>query len=68
MSRQIQEVKNKLKGISKNSAIEHLCETSWRFVKDPARNFTPDRKLPFHEVISILLCMEGGSLTGELLR
>ena len=38
------------------------------FVKNPNRDFTRDRKLPLREVISVLLCMEGGSLTGELLR
>ena len=63
MSRKIQEVKNKL-----NFAIEQLCKTSWMFVKDPTRDFTRDRKLPLHKVISVLLCMEGGSLTNELLR
>ena len=63
MSRQIQVVKEHL-----NSAITKVCETSWMFAKDPARNFTRARKLPLRKVISILLCMEGGSLTGELLR
>lgn len=63
MSSQIQIVKEKL-----NSAITQLCETSWMFVKDPTRDFTRERKLPLREVISLLLCMEGGSLTGELLR
>ena len=63
MSSQIQIVKEKL-----SQAITQLCETSWMFVKDPARDFTRERKLPLHEVVSILLCMEGGSLTGELLR
>ena len=63
MSSEIQRVKEKLK-----LAITQLCSTSWMFVKDPDRDFTRDRKLPLHEVISILLCMEGGSLTGELLR
>ena len=63
MSSQIQKVKEKL-----NLAISQLCRTSWMFVKDPNRNFTRDRKLPLREVISVLLCMEGGSLTGELLR
>ena len=62
MSNQIQTVKNKL-----NTAINQLCETSWMFVKDPSRDFTRNRKLPLHEMISVLLCMEGGSLTGELL-
>lgn len=63
MSSQIQTVKEKL-----NSAITQLCETAWMFVKDPTRDFTRERKLPLREVISLLLCMEGGSLTGELLR
>ncbi len=63
MSKKIQEVQKKL-----NFTIEQLCKTSWMFVKDPARDFTRNRKLPLHKVISILLCMEGGSLTNELLR
>ena len=63
MSSDIQIVKEKLK-----LAITQLCSTSWMFVKNPGRDFTRNRKLPLHEVISILLCMEGGSLTGELLR
>ena len=60
---EIQIIKEKLK-----LAIAQLCSTSWMFVKNPDRDFTRERKLPLHEVISILLCMEGGSLTGELLR
>ena len=63
MSSQIQAVKDKL-----NAAINQLCETSWMFVKDPTRDFTRNRKLPLREIISVLLCKEGGSLTGELLR
>lgn len=63
MSSQIRIVKEKL-----NLAITQLCETSWMFAKNPNCDFTRERKLPFREVISILLCMEGGSLTGELLR
>ena len=63
MSSQIQIVKEKLK-----LSISQLCKTSWMFVKNPDRDFTRERKLPLHEIISILLCMEGGSLTGELLR
>ena len=63
MSSQIQNIKEKL-----NLAISQLCRTSWMFVKDPNRDFTRERKLPLREVISVLLCMEGGSLTGELLR
>lgn len=63
MSGKIQEVKDKL-----NTAIEQLCEASWMFVKDPSRDFTRERKLPLHKLIAVLLCMEGGSLTNELLR
>ncbi len=63
MSSHIQIVKEKL-----NLAITQLCKTSWMFVKNPNRDFTRERKLPLHKVISILLCMEGGSLTNELLR
>ena len=63
MLSQIRFVKEKL-----DLAIAQLCETSWMFAKDPDRDFTRERKLPLREVISILLCMEGGSLTGELLR
>ena len=62
MSSQIRIVKDKL-----NLVITQLCETSWMFAKDPSRNFTRKRKLPLREVIALLLCMEGGSLTGELL-
>ena len=63
MSNHIQIIKEKL-----NAAISQLCNTSWMFVKNPVRDFTRQRKLPFREVISVLLAMEGGSLTGELLR
>ena len=63
MSSSIQETKEKL-----NYAIDQLCKTSWMFVNDPSRDFTRERKLPLHKIISVLLCMEGGSLTNELLR
>ena len=32
-------------------AISQLCEVSWMFAKDPKRNFTRKRKLPFEKVI-----------------
>ena len=38
------------------------------FVKDPERDFTKKRKLPFDKVVSFLLAMEGGTLTTELLK
>ena len=63
MSNYIESTKRKL-----HSSITQLCSTSWMFVKDPERDFTRKRKLPLSAVISALLCMEGGSLTNELLR
>ena len=49
-------------------AISQLCEVSWMFAKDPKRNFTRKRKLPFEKVIFFLLVMAGGTLTSELLK
>ena len=63
MSYYIESTKRKLR-----SSITQLCDTSWLFVKAPERDFTRKRKLPLSAVISALLCMEGGSLTNELLR
>ena len=60
---QISVVKKKL-----TEAISQLCEVSWMFAKDPERDFTKKRKLPFDKVVSFLLAMEGGSLTTEMLR
>ena len=50
------------------AAITQLCEVSWMFAKHPGKDFTRDRKLPFRKVISLLLAMEGGTLTTELLK
>ena len=63
MLNEISDVKKKLA-----EAIAQLCEVSWMFVKDPERDFTKKRKLPFDKVISFLLAMEGGTLTTELLK
>ena len=63
MLSKINDVKSKL-----NQAIAQLSEVSWMFSKDPARDFTRKRKLPFHKLISFLLSMEGGTLTTELLH
>lgn len=51
-----------------DSAITRLCEVPWMFSKHPEKDFTRNRKLPFRKMISVLLAMEGGSLTSELLR
>ena len=37
------------------------------FSKNPGKDFSRNRKLPFRKVISLLLSMEGGALTTELL-
>ena len=63
MISEISIVRKKLK-----EAISQLCEVSWMFVKDPKRDFTKKRKLPFDKVVSFLLAMEGGTLTTELLK
>ena len=48
MLNEISDVKKKLA-----EAIAQLCEVSWMFVKDPERDFTKKRKLPFDKVISL---------------
>ena len=63
MLEHITAVKQKL-----DAAIAQLCEVSWMFAKHPERDFTRERKLPFREVISLLLSMEGGTLSTELLK
>lgn len=60
---QISSTKQKL-----DEAISQLCTISWMFTKDPSRDFTRKRKLSFCDVISALLCMEGGTLSSELFR
>ena len=36
-----------------SEAISQLCEVSWMFAKDPKRNFTRKRKLPFEKAMSL---------------
>ena len=50
-----------------DAAISQLCETSWMFSKNPDKDFSRTRKLPFRRVINFLLSMEGGSLATEML-
>lgn len=63
MSEKINDVKKKL-----DSAITQLNETAWMFSKTPGKDFTRQRKLPFHKVISFILAMEGGTLSSEMLK
>ena len=50
-----------------DAAITQLSEASWMFSKNPGKDFSRNRKLPFRTVISLLLSMEGGTLKTELL-
>lgn len=51
-----------------DESLEQLCELSWMFSKQPEKDFTRNRKLPFPKLVSFLLAMEGGTLTTELLE
>ena len=50
------------------SLIQKLSENPGSFVKNPGKDFTRNRKLSFKQVITTLICMEGGSLTSELMK
>ena len=63
MSYNIAAIKKKL-----DDTIAQLCEVSWMFSKCPEKDFTRCRKLPLRKTISLLLAMEGGTLTTELLK
>ena len=63
MEDRIRTIKKKL-----NDAISQFCEVSWMFCKNPDKDFTRSRKLPFRQVISFLLTMEGGTLATEMLK
>ena len=62
MCNRIASVKEKL-----DAAITQLCEKAGMFSKNPGKDFSRNRKLPFRKVISLLLSMEGGTLKTELL-
>ena len=57
-----EQVKEKL-----DSLIHNISQCAWLFAKDPKRDFTRSRKLPFETMIRILLGMGGGNLNKELL-
>ena len=63
MLERISTVKQKL-----DAAITQLCEVSWMFAKQLEKDFTRERKLSFRKVVSLILPMEGGTLTTELLK
>ena len=51
-----------------DESIKQLCEVSWMFSNQPGKDFTRERKLTFPKIVSLLLAMEGGTLTTELLK
>lgn len=54
-----------LKGNLK-SIIAKMSETKELFVKQPEKDFTRKRKLPFEEVVSVVVSMGGNSIRKEL--
>ena len=51
-----------------DTLLTEMHESSRMFVKDPAKDFTRDRKLDFKNMLSILLSMGGNSLKLELMK
>ena len=49
------------------SLIREVAENAAQFVRDPKRDFTRVRKLGMESLLTVLLCMEGKSLSCELL-
>ena len=63
MSRQIATVKKML-----NSAMNELCKFPEICAKNPEKDFTRNRKLPFKEVVLTLLSLSGKTLRNELVE
>lgn len=57
------EVKQKLRTI-----LEQADQIAWMFSKDPTRDFSRHRKLPFHKLAETMIGMEGGTLSHEMLK
>lgn len=53
---------------SLNYAINHIVENKQKYVSDPDRDFTRNRKLTMGDTVKLLLSMEGGSLNKELYK
>ena len=45
-----------------DAVITQMCQVSWMFSKQPEKDFSRTKKMPFAKVLSFLLAMEGGSL------
>ena len=62
-------MKNYPKHIRNNllSVIKTMGETPWLYAKDPTRDFSRRRKIPFEKLLTTLIGMGGGNLTKEIL-
>ena len=48
--------------------ISELSVCPWLFAKNPGKDFTRNRKLPFEIVVHLLISMGGNSIYKELLE
>ncbi len=51
-----------------DSTIIELNDARWMYVKNPGIDFSRERKLPFDEVIRLMLSMGGNSLNLEMMK
>jgi hypothetical protein len=51
-----------------SSLIREMAEKPMLFVKNPGKDFTRDRILPFETVINLLISMGGNNIYKELLE
>ena len=57
-----QKVKTLLQG-----SIQALTDCKWFFSRNPQADFSRKRKLSFEQIVQVILCMRGGSLTNEMM-
>jgi len=50
------------------SLINEMSATSWLYTKNPGKDFSRNRKLPFETVVHLLISMGGNSIYKELLE
>ena len=48
--------------------VDSMACNSARFIKNPGKDFTRNRKLGFVQLIHFFLCMESGCISHELLK
>ena len=51
-----------------DSILKGIGKAAWRFSKSPEKDFSRQRKLPFHRLVKMLIGMEESVLSHELLR